>query len=625
MKKIKLCSILCGILAVLLIYNINTNAVEDNEESIAEELLGFSSYTFHYTDEDGDIDKETFSSLSDDKSEGITIHRTAPGKVRITIDGYENEFFKTYKPDLIWIHKGDAIHDPVYFGDKPDSYYDRKLADTLVLYKIPQTQKQIDFEVKVPVEINMNLSINGLLNGDYYVIEFFTADAIPAQLKHAYMTQAYTLEELENYIENGMDSYIEDYYNIDTGFTSEKDGFTFRNTDYPGEVGVCAGLAAVSIAKYCGIELDIDKDYLDTSWYQCINGIETIRNLKLINNTIIEANSPSYNPLEWSGEAKLAFYHDEQRFPDEDSPEYVESDDAFVELVKDYKLSNNATVVFECGNYYLGDFRIRYIPNNWNMINLVLAELRQGKPVMINVGAAGGGHTVVGYKFAKVDEDTYRLYCYDSNYPDDMMQVRLTDEQDEQLKSYFDSYSGSLKNLLNKDYVWCKKDVYIELKKCEAVYYNDYTKNKSIYEYFTYDTSALSVKYTNENSTLSFTKLDGDDIELISVHRNDPMTEIISVKAFAMAPEDGSNEIQIRTFAFYKSGMVREITDYSDTCLSMEMSHLGDYSISGSKIILSDKYVYDENGTEYVDCYVTYNDGDTNYNKLRVRVNVKVK
>lgn len=627
------------LITVLLINNIAVcvYAEENNEQdngTLIEELFGFSSYTFYYTNDKGTVKSETINNINKEDSAGISIKRTGLTTVRITIDGEKNEYFKKYKPELIWIRKGDALMDPVYFGDKPDSYYDTKLETTFLLYKLPQNDNKLDFEVQVPLHINIDMSINGLINGNYYTIDFFSKEAIPEQLKFAYEKQSYTIDELENYIENDMDMYIEDYYDVDTGFRPEKDGFTFRNSDYNINGGVCSGIASITTAKFCNYDIlsyfsvDTDEDgdketykIDDTyTWYNSIYGNNSIRNLTLVNNEFLEVNSPSYNPLKIeNSNTNAAYYYDPVLFSQPDSDTFSLNDNGLFALLHYYKSKNNMEVL-KRGNYFIHNFNVKNVKNGWHVIDAMVSYLRQGQPVIVNIGMAGGGHSIVGYKFTKINDDTYRLYCYDSNYPDNMKCLGISEP--EKYKMYFDKYSGIRKGKLYTDRAWVESEVYIDFTKHTGTYYSNSTKDKCDYEYFTFDTSKTSVSCTDKTGSISFTVCKGDDYEIITNLDKSSSSEIIAYKTFAVETEK-DNEVLLKTYAFYKSGMVKDITDKQGINLSMDMAYLDYYHIKGSKLILDDNYVLAQDSDQYIECYVSFDDGNSIYNKMRVRIGVK--
>lgn len=67
-----------------------------------------------------------------------------------------------------------------------------------------------------------------------------------------------------------------------------------------------------------------------------------------------------------------------------------------------------------------------------------------GKPVIIAIWSATGGHAIVGYKIEKISATTSRMYVYDCNYPKQTRYITLTtDTSGNYTKWYYHSNYGS--------------------------------------------------------------------------------------------------------------------------------------------------------------------------------------
>lgn len=605
-KELKILSFILAIILIFSLLPLNVYA-----DSLLDSINSLSFYNFHYLSEDGDYVKtKTFYNWSEESANknGIKIEKTGIDTIKLTVDA-TNEFYQTYKPVLIWIHKGDNISDYTRYTDE-ELWIKNKLETSYLLFKIPNNEENFEMEINVPTK--MNTGQVGLLDGGFFETEFYAEGTIPEGLMFAYESQSYSIEELEEYINYNMEEDIKDYYNSDSGFRSEKDGFTFQNSDIPGGNGTCAGYAAITTAKYNGYDItttfkNSDGENITVNptytWYNNIYGNASIRDIELEDEKFVLYNSPSKN-MNNDGTAKYF----ERVFFDTESA----NDNTFFELLN-YYLSMNNSAVLTKGNTTIGPARIQFLENRWSIIDYIASYLRQGKAITVNVGASGyGGHAIVGYKMEQIDEDTVRLYCYDNNFPDDMMPKYISSNIPAE-ERYDLNEDGSYKYIQ-----WFKKDVYIDITKKTVVGKSGNFGQKE-YEIFEFDATNTSVPATSENGTITFSIAKEDKVGIFN-YGNDA-NEIVSYKAYPVIKDDKT--VEIRTFAFYKSGEVSEITNSINTTIKMDYNYIGWYKIKDSKITLTkENYKLDNNGNSFIDCIVTYDNHTDSYGQLTVRIPV---
>lgn len=567
---------------------------------LVEELFGISFYKFHSMDENG---REVYQSFynwgSDDEAKnGIKIQKVGAEKVKVVIDADSNEIYQSCKPVLMWMHKADGMFDTTKYTDI-EKWYRNKLEETFLLCAIDDYTQ--DCEITIDVPLKLNIGLTGIINGGYYEIEFYSIDAIPKQLEFAYKAQSYTIEELEQYIQYEMSDTMKEYYNVDSGFRSNVNGFPFRNSDYRDGKGVCAGYSSVATAKYNGYPLvssyKTDKGrYTPNSehtWYESIYGNGSIRDIVLENQFFVEENSPSYSTVK---DGYLVAY------PLQYFPTNSDNDEAFFQLLEHYQYMNNAAVLAG-GNHR----HWQQLDNRWGIIEYVASYMRQGKAVSVNLSSKNEGHTVVGYRMEQIDEDTYRMYCYDSNWPDDKSLHYI---------------EGAPKNedldtsLAYENITWSGQEVYIDFTRKTIIGRLSATTQRE-YEKFDFDASHTSLNVNSNNGYICFSLCKGDSVGVFN-YGNESNT-IIAYKAYPVIMSD--NTVQIRTFAFYKSGEVSEVTDSVNTTVKMDYDFIGWYKIKDSKITLTKKnYKFDNNGTKYIECLVTYNNHDDSYGSVTVRI-----
>lgn len=607
MKKIsKLFSKLTAfILAFVIMFTVTPMEVE--AAGIIEELFDISFYYFHSLNENGREKTESFYNWgSEDKEKnGIKIKKTGVDSLKVVIDADKNELYQNCKPVLMWMHKADSLFDTTKYTNI-NKWYSNKLEETFLLCEIPDYTQ--DCEIAVDVPIKLNIGLTGLINGGYYEIEFYSQDAIPEQLKFAYESQSFTLEELEEYMKYQMSDSIAEYYNADSGFRSSINGLPFRNTDYEGGGGVCAGISTLTTSKYNGYSLPEtykvdDKKYSPTSeysWYKNVYGSDSIHDITLSANDVIKNNSPSLN-MNNDGTATA--------YPREYFYNAFDSDEAFVSLIKYFHLENNKATLIK-GNSVVKGVKLSNLQNRWSIIDYVASYLRQGKAVNVNLGdKTKGGHTIVGYRMEQIDEDTFRLYCYDSNYPDDM-EMRYENNKNENSDLNED---GSYKNI-----VWAKRDdIYVEFTKKTITGSANLLTQKE-YDVFEFDSSHTSHPTNSKNGVITFSLGKGKDGVGVFNYGSES-NEIIAYKAYPVIKSDKT--VEIKTFAYYKSGEIIEITNSINTTVKMDYNFIGWYKIKDSKITLTkNNYKFDNNGSKYIECIVTYDNHTDSYGSIQVRI-----
>jgi hypothetical protein len=570
---------------------------------LVEELFDISFYYFHSLNENGREKTESFYNWgsADKAKNGIKIEKTGAGTVQVVIDADANELYVNCKPVLMWMHKADSLFDTTKYTDI-DKWYANKLEETFLLCEIPDYTQDCTIEIDVPIKLNLGLT--GLINGGYYEIEFYSEDAIPQQLDFAYRCQTYTLEELEAYMKYDMNDAVAEYYNVDCGFRANTDGLPFRNTDYTTKGGFCSGISALTTTKFNGsgivtsYKID-DKKTTPTSeytWYEYVYGSKSIHDIVLNDKNITDKNSPSKN----MNDDGTATEYPRELFSKDDA-----NDKAFYDLLSYYHLENNKASLLG-GNSYIGNVKLTNLENRWSIIDYVASYLRQGNAVIVNLSAKGmNGHAIVGYRMEQIDQDTYRLYCYDSNRPDDMA-VR-------------EKGNGSLALDENGAYVnrvWAHCETYIDFTKKTIVGQRNLVSQRE-FDVFEFDSSHTSFNCNSTNGAISFSLSKGDSIGVFNY--GSEANEVIAYKAFPVLVSD--NTVQIRTFAFYKSGEVTEITNSVNTTIKMDYDFIGWYKIKDSKVTLTKSgYSFADSSSRYVECYVTYDNHTDSYGQIQVRI-----
>lgn len=594
-----------ALLAVVLLFSIVPTKVE--AVGLIEELFGISFYYFHWRDENGKEREDSFYNWgsADAEKNGIKIVKTGDETLKVVIDADANEKYQKCKPVLIWLHKADGLLDATKYTDI-DQWYINKLAETFLLCEIPDYTQ--DCEIVVDVPIKLNLGLTGLINGGYYEIEFYDENSIPEPLKYAYEAQSYTLEELEKYMKYDMSDTIAEYYSADSGFRSEKDGLPFVNVGNNGGGAYCAGFSMITASKYNGYSLPTEfvsltkaekiKINPQNSWYSNVYGDDSIHDIRLDCMDVVKNNSPSLN-MNSDGSADV--------YPFKDWPaEFSESDNQFFALVEALHLKNNTKVTILDGKIEDG-IKNANLENRWALLDYVTSYLRQGKVVIVNMRSNDGGHAVVGYRTEQIDENTLRMYCYDSNHPDDMRTHRKDGAPaDETLDE-----NGAYEN-----YAWFKsEDIYIDFHK-ETVVGAAGLNNQREYDIFTFE-SHTSYTGTSSDSDVTFVLAKGDAADVVNY--DNEVSEIIAFKAYPVIQSDKT--VLIRTFAYYKSGEVVEITNSVNTTVNMDYDFIGWYKIKNSTVTLTkDNYKFDNSGKKYIECYVAYNNKTDSHGAIQVRI-----
>ena len=579
------------VLVLILLFSVTPTKVQ--AAGLIEELFGISFYNFYYLDENGKEKSDGFYNWGskDEKEHGIKIQKTSADTIKVVIDADSNETYQKCKPVLMWMHKGDSLFDATKWTDI-DLWYKNKLEETFLLCAIPDYTQDCEIEIDVPIKLNLGLT--GLINGGYYEIEFYGEGAIPEQLLFAYKAQTYTIEELEEYMKTEMSESIAEYYNVDSGFRSGVNGLSFANTE-----GVCAGIAAVTTAKYNGYKLASkykvnDKEYnamSSYSWYPNVYGDASIHDISLDNAEYIRNNSP---------------FNSEKCYPYLSFSSNTENDEAFYSLLDYYCFQSNKNTALT-GNYTVAGITYSNLENRWSIVDYVASYLRQGKAIIVNLCEKDGGHAIVGYRMEQIDEDTVRLYCYDSNLPDDRDRYYVKGAN----KNNDTNEDGSYKNI-----VWAEQEVYIDFTKKTIIGRNSAISQKE-FEVFEFDSSHTSFKTNSKDGVISFQMCEGEKFSTFNY--GSESNEVIAYRAFPVITSD--NKVQIRTFAYYKSGEVIEVTNSINTTVKMDYDFIGWYKIKNSEITLTkDGYKFSDSGSKYIECSVTYDNHTDSYGSVQVRI-----
>ena len=602
MRKIKALAMLLAVLVLSSLVQLPVSA-----QSLMDELFGFSYYYFHYIDENGKMkDSSTYDWGSDiGKENGVTITKTGIDSLRVEISAAGNELYEKTSPVLMWVHKADGIFDITKYTDI-DQWYRNKLSETFLLQRLDPTATEHEFEIKVPIKLNIGGT--GLINGGYYELEFYGEGAIPEQLQFAYEAQTYTLKELEEYIQTDMSENIDDYYNVDSGFRPELHGFAFANADFQGG-GVCSGITSITTAKYNGYDLvnsfELGEDSIvlsdKYSWCNSILGNSSIRDITF-EGTNFGLNTPSLYSLT-DGTATA--------YPSQ--PFRIHEIDSYVlgQYLHYYQLMNNAAIRFR-GNSSLAGINLVNLENRWSIIDYVVSYMRQGKAVTVNLISGNSGHAIVGYRMERIDEDTYRLYCYDNCYPDDYKRYYIEGNPE----NYDLNEDGSFANVM-----WKKGEVYVDITKNTKRVFADKKTYKEV-DVFEFDSSNTSFATSSaDGGLITFSLCTGDSIKIFNY--GNEANEVIAYKSYPVIKAD--NTVEMRTFAYYQSGEVREISNSQYTTIKMDYAFIGQYKIKDSKIILTkDNYKFVEEGNSYIDVYVSYDDNKGGFGQIKVRIPVNI-
>ncbi len=603
-KNIKILSLIVCCIMVITMFPIQADAAD-----LVADLLDFAAYFFYWRDENGTSVSRVEHTWGEEEEieKGFQLRQISLNDIQIKIDPTKSDCYQKCKPALMWIHKADGLFDTLKHTDI-NAWYEKKLEETYLIYAIPDYTQPIDITIQVPI---MLATISGLLNGGYYEIEFYDENCVPEQLKYAYEAQTYTLEELEAYINGDMADNMEAYYDADSGFRSDINGFTYQNTDKDINGGRCAGMSSLATAIYNGFALPTSYKVGDAkfnanenyTWYDSIYGPGSIRDLTLEDNTVIEAMSPSYSMLTDDTAAAYPFLCFSETLS--------ENDESFYQLLTWAQVKNNTTAMLR-GNIGTHGIALQNLENRWSIIDYIASNLRQGKAITVNLShPEKGGHAIVGYKMEKIGDDIYRLHCYDNNFPDDMS--RYWNKDAEHTKEV--NEDGSYKNIQ-----WHSREVYIDFTKKTIIgHKNEFQQCE--YEVFEFDASHTSFAVTSaDRGVVCFTLFKGNSVGVFNY--GNKANEVVAYKAFPVINDDGT--VFIRTFAFYKSGEVIEITKSLNTNVKMDYNYLGWYKFKDGKLTLTKKgYQFSDDGMQYIECYVSYNNSKNENGQIKVRIPVE--
>jgi hypothetical protein len=174
---------------------------------------------------------------------------------------------------------------------------------------------------------------------------------------------------------------------------------------------------------------------------------------------------------------------------------------------------------------------------------------------------------------------------------------------------------GSFKNI-----VWGKRECYIDFTKKTIVGKGSGMSQRE-YDVFEFDSSMTSFEATSEDAVITFSLCKCDSFGIFNY--GNQANEIVAYRAFPVI--ESNNKVQIRTFAYYKSGEVVEITNSVNTTVKMDMNYLGYYKIKDSTITLTKNgYSFvDSNGTQFIECKVVYDNNTDSFGSIQVRIPIK--
>ena len=140
--------------------------------------------------------------------------------------------------------------------------------------------------------------------------------------------------------------------------------------------------------------------------------------------------------------------------------------------------------------------------------------------------------------------------------------------------------------------------------------------NRREYDVFTFE-SNTSCRGIDKDTDITFVLCKGNSADVVNF--DNEVSEIIAYKAYPVIQSD--NTVLIRTFAYYKSGEVVEITNSVNTTVKMDYDFIGWYKIKDSNVILTKNNIkFDNDGTRYVECYVSYNNRTDSHGTIQVRI-----
>lgn len=608
MKALK--RLLALLLCVIIIAGNGQVAIADVDNpnlSLNEQLFGLSFYHYHYIDENGNLVERTQQCTSEEdiKNSGILIKKRAEfgnPVVDIEIDAARNSEYMQCKPVLVWLHKGDSMFDITKYTDI-DKWYDNKLANgTLLLTVIDSSTTE--YSATIGIKPHMKDIITSLLDGGYWEVEFYSEDAIPDKLRFAYETQTMTEEELEKYIEENNIRLQEKWFDTDTGFRPETDGFPFYNVDLMGSGGKCAGYSALAVMKFMRLQPFLqDEMVLQYDWADVIYGDAPMDELNIES---MEAASPSLNINNKLSRKKYTVanrYEVYWSIKKNSSNDYdlTDSDTAFFSMLEETHRRCNLA------NSLLGPV---IKSNYWAYVELVCGKLSEGIPVIVSPILKGKGHALVAYKSEMIDEDTVRIYVYDCNRPDDYMYRHLENSKGEEL----DETAWVDSNETNYiDFTKIEVEEYIGNYKFGENYMFKYDSNNTSFQTTTEDGGTIKFVFVNDNAKIQY--MDSSESRNKTIISCNPKYTI------------KGNKVLVRVFGSFNSGEVYDITNDYGTHLEMDYSYLGKYTIKNNEIILLDynKQFTEKNTGEYIEFVVVHSTKESRRGETRCRLYIESK
>lgn len=269
----------------------------------------------------------------------------------------------------------------------------------------------------------------------------------------------------------------------DSGFSVNKNGLPFTNIGIKGERegGLCKGMSYMTILSYIDSNLLLEENYdkeLVNGFLKDYDGSSSLNISKLTE--IMSGQAGSYKPDTMA----LQNYVYEKGKQNYGNGDYL-IDMSQIKNTKDYDLLKSLyfywfyynvekEVIQKSELISAGKYE-ENIPCPASEIDLVIEELKAGRPVAVGISDADGAHSVVGYRIWQdmKDSDIYYLDVYDSNYPKNL------GEYEPQIVLYKGDYTAD-KQALYFYYAPDKKEnekIDTEYRFTKKIHFTDYKGN----------------------------------------------------------------------------------------------------------------------------------------------------
>lgn len=552
--------------------------------TLADQFLQNVYIKFHYM-EDGEerthFDIDYTIDFSDESN--ITFFQQAG--VLYAYIGCEHRYIKEQDYKYLWIHMNRSLEEELFsltFIEDRD-----RVCDTLLLTTLDFSNGTIMFERDIEPKYVSILLGRGI---SPFSVHFYTEEALPDFLEFGVKYQVLSLEELDNVLDN---QEVTDFYYADSGFRPETDGFSFANYgDTVFDKGHCSGMSYAA-----GLLYNYDRP-IDLVWDQEVYILSDYDAIKKNVNDYIKRPTKYLEALIYKDLEQPV-----KRYPPVKPERLFGNNYLFLDSYIDAAVRITHQVWFSHPHDLFG----------WNAIDCVAAELRAGRVIEVCLSTQGSGHSVVAYKMQPdpEDKDLVRLYCYDSNFPNDL---------------YY-SYTGDISGIDGGDIIpngWfldCKEANrnYIELRRVVSprgdIVYEGFCKLSFPFA----TTEELAKQHGVSRGQIRFKYLH-ENYNILVGSRSD---QIIGVKVYPVYVNE--KQIDVRVFVFMEDGTCTEVTDCKSTQVYFDFSYIGKYKIKGMSIhALGDTVFANEKTDEYVDFTVGFgNVWGARFMKQKFRVFLK--